>query len=535
LESRCRCSSSPSSPGESRWSFEVASKNAELISVARPLSARLLWLLGATVMIVLLAPSPGRAGAQPLVKGLDMGPSTFDANRERLFDESARAGSQIARFIVSWRGSVSAEPNDPTNPADPAYRDLGQLDLAVSAASARGQDVLLLVATAPDWGEGEDPPAQAAEGTWKPDPEALGQFYTALARRYSGTFVSAQGTLPEVRYFQVWAEPNLELNLSPQWTAGPKPRPFAPGHYRKMVNAVHDGVAIGNPRAQVIAAGTAPYGDSPGGSRMRPLQFLREMLCLDGRKMSKAPCSDPARFDIFGHNPINTSGGPFDSAFHPDDATTADFGEVRRILRAAERKNTVAGNRHPLWALELWWETNPPDERFGKVTPRMQATWLQDALYVLWRQDASAVLWFQLSDQPIDEEAFGNATYQSGLLFEDGTEKPSFTAFRFPFVAYELRKKPTTQIWTLPPTSGRLAIEQKGQGSSWRAIKRFSVTAGKPKLIRLRLPNKAQVRGALNGEYSLTTNETEPEARPGATDSTPPTDPSLPCLPPLSC
>jgi hypothetical protein len=373
------------------------------------------------------------------------------------------------------------------------------VDEGLRDAVARDQRIVLLVAYAPDWAEGKDPPRKAEDGTWKPDADAFRDFATALAVRYSGSYADSSGPLPRVDYFQVWGEPNLELNLAPQWSENDRAR--SPIMYRDLVNALTEGLRAAGSTAQVIAGGTAPYGDEPGKARMRPLAFLRRFLCLRGRRaLERANCGGPApRFDVFGHNPINTTAGPYDSAFHPDDATTADFGRVGKILRAAERQRIVRG-RHQLWALELWWETNPPDRRFGRVSPELQARWLQDAFYVLWRERASAVLWLQVGDDPIDPEAFGNATYQSGLFREDGSAKPSFAAFRFPFAISPFADGRTV-VWTLPPTSGTLTIERR-EGDVWQPVESISVLEREPEQIRLPLRRRAELRASLNGETS---------------------------------
>src|SRR4029077_16662423 len=97
----------------------------------------------------------------------------------------------------------------PAAPAPASSRRAG----AGRAASARHMQVLITVFGAPTWAEGKNRPSSAPLGTWKPDPHALGQFAQALAKRYSGSF---QG-LPRVSLFEVWNEPNLSVNLTPQW------------------------------------------------------------------------------------------------------------------------------------------------------------------------------------------------------------------------------------------------------------------------------------------------------------------------------
>src|SRR5690606_11497746 len=142
-------------------------------------------------------------------------------------------------------------------------------------------------------------------------------------------------------------EPNLSGYLTPQWT---RKRPTSAIIYRRLLNAFYNGVKSVSRRSLVVTAGTGPYGDPPGGTRVRPLRFWREVFCLR-RNLKRKKCPTKARFDILAHHPINTSGGPFRKALHPDDASSADMRKLRRVLRAAERNRTVRpGKRHPLWA-----------------------------------------------------------------------------------------------------------------------------------------------------------------------------------------
>ncbi len=127
-----------------------------------------------------------------------------------------------------------------------------------------------------------------------------------------------------------------------------------------MLNAFYEGVKRAQPNARVISAGTSPYGQPPGGFSMRPIAFLRELFCLNSR-LNPTKCPAIPRLDVLAHHPITTSGGPRRSAIHPDDAAMPDFNRIRRVLRAAERAGRVRPRgRHPLWATEFWWVTDPP-------------------------------------------------------------------------------------------------------------------------------------------------------------------------------
>jgi hypothetical protein len=428
----------------------------------------------------------------PLLRGFDdnLFISPDPQTRARWFDEAVEAEANIARIGVDWRFLVGNNPpSNPRDPGDPAYNFSG-LDATISDAASRGLKVLITVSNAPAWAEGADRPRRARPGTWKPDPAALGAFGEALARRYSGSYVAGpEGALPRVEYFEAWNEPNQDFFLAPQWQGGSA---FAPAHFRRMLNAFYAGVKAASPSAKVVAPATSPFGDPGKGDRMRPLLFMRKLLCLrDRKRLDPTNCPDPARLDIFSHHPISLEHGPRYSAIHPDDATIPDIKNVRRTLRAAERAGTlVPRGSHPLWVTELWWVTGPPYE--ARISPRKQARYLQGALYELWKQGVKAVIWFQLADDD---------GFPSGLFYPDGRPKPGLTAFRFPFVL-DGSAKGRVRAWGIPPESGRLQIQRK-QGGGWRTVKAVSVRDARPFQTKLRSGGSARLRAQIAGQHSL--------------------------------
>jgi hypothetical protein len=412
--------------------------------------------------------------------------------RTQVFDKAAQAHAGIARFNVSWREMTTGQPVDPTSPSDPAYH-FARLDAAVQDATARGIQPLIMIDHAPAYALGANPDPTVPSGTWKPDPNAVGQFATAVAQRYSGSFAG----LPRVTYFQVWNEPNLAGYLTPVRDAAGTL--VSPGLYRDMVNAFYAAIKSVHADNIVVTGGTAPYGDSSGNIRSRPLDFLRTMLCLRP-DLSGPTCNTPTNFDVLAHHPINTAGGPDEGAHNPDDASTADFKRVRQVLRAAERVGTAPGGPHPLWATEVWWESNPPDGFRGQSLDT-QAQYIEQALYVLWKQGASAVLNFEIRDEPYDPE-HPLATIQSGIYLRDWTPKPSAQAFAFPFVT-ERRSKTKVFAWGKSPEAGTLRIERSA-GGKWRKVDKLPVQAGEMFTDKLQLKRKVKLRARVNEQTSLT-------------------------------
>jgi hypothetical protein len=449
----------------------------------------------AAVLAILaaLAPTLVDAETSQAVRGLDVGfyDSAFvagPATRDVRLDEARAAGATVVRIDAGW--PAARRPRRPTDPADPAYA-FGAVDDAVRAATSRGLRALLSFTGAPRWAEGSRRPRSAPRGSWRPSPEAVGAYGEALARRYAGAFpdpARAGAALPRVTAFQLWNEPNLGKYLSPQWRrSGRHFVPAAPAHYRRMLNAFFAGVRRGQPRATVVTAGTAPFGDPPGGQRTPPARFVRELL------------RRPVRFDVLAHHPYSVS-GPFRRALNRDDVSLPDVGKLTRPLRAAERAGRVLPRRRArkrLWITEVSWDSRPPDP--DGVPAAVHARWLAEALYVLWRQGAATVLWFQVRDQP--PRPSYPTTSQSGVLLRDGRPKLALRAFAFPFVARRARGGRRVTVWARAPAAGTLTVERRAAGG-WRALRSSAVAAGEVVLVRLAAGRGALLRARIGGRVS---------------------------------
>jgi hypothetical protein len=455
-------------------------------------------LVAAACAALLLTAAPAHA-ARGLITGFvdgDYG-SPNAALRNAEIARTVQAGAGIIRLTVNWSAIAPAPPANAANPGDPAY-NFGFLDSEVRVLRAAGLQVLLTAGTAPAWAEGPGRPAGVAAGSWKPQAPAFGQFGRALATRYGGAYPDPQGgTLPRVSYFQAWNEPNLSDYITPQWQGR---KQASPAIFRDLLNAFYDGVKAVHADDVVVTGGVAPYGDAPGGQRMRPLVFLRTLLCVKNRrKLKAAPCPVAPKFDVLADHPINTSGGPGRSAINPDDASTPDVPQVMRILRAADRRHRLTPRRHDLWITEFWWNTNPPNTVRG-VSPVRQARWIEDALYLFWKAGAKVALNLQLVDSPFNPSS-PLSTTQSGLFFVNGTPKPSLEAFRFPFVSSRASGK-RVRIWGKAPVSGRLEI-QRLRGQSWVTVSSLQATAGSVFTRRLKLRSAATLRAVIGAEVSL--------------------------------
>lgn len=454
-------------------------------------------LAALTALLALAAALPAGAHA---ARGLELGFSDelYSSPSERDFwlDRTVAQRADRVKLVVRWNVAATRKPANPTDPSDPAY-SFTELDDSVRAAEARGLDVILFIVTAPQWAEGAGRPADIRPGTWKPDPTMVGQFATALARRYSGAGSDEGGRpLPAVRDFQLWGEANLDFHLSPQYEKG---EPFAAPHYRSMLAATSTGIKSVHPGNRLISSGLSPYGDDPGSARTRPLEFLRQLFCLKGRKrlVRDPSCSGAATFDIFAAHAINTSGPPTQSAIHPDDASSGDLGAMKKTVRAAEKLGTIGGpRRHPLWVTEYWWSTNPPDNR--GVSPKLQARYVTQTLHMAWTQGYAVALQHKIRDTEPHQISW--EIYADGLFYVDGGQKPSAKAYRFPFAAERVGRKKVS-LWGMAPAKGRVTIEWRSR-KGWKRLANVKAGGNRVFAGKARLKGNPKLRAKAKGETS---------------------------------
>ena len=92
----------------------------------------------------------------------------------------------------------------------------------------------------------------------------------------------------------------------------------------------------------------------------------------------------------------------------------------------------------PLYMTEWGYKTNPPNP-FVHTTLDQQAAWLNQGEYITFREPyVRALTQFELVDTgpKAGESPVGSigywSTFQTGLMFQDGSPKPSMAAFRIP-------------------------------------------------------------------------------------------------------
>jgi hypothetical protein len=91
--------------------------------------------------------------------------------------------------------------------------------------------------------------------------------------------------------------------------------------------------------------------------------------------------------------------------------------------------------------------------------------------------------------------------YGTGVFLQDGTPKPAFDAFRFPFVGDRLSKD-KVRAWGRSPATGELEIQREGP-DGWHTVKRLSVNDGGVFTTSLRIRGGATLRAVVGSDQSI--------------------------------
>jgi len=435
------------------------------------------------LLTALIAGSFSAATARPFHTGyLDNNAfySTDSDTANGWMKNARKSGATFVRLNVHW-SSIAPKTRPPGFkpflPDSPGY-DWSLLDQAIRLTRANGLTPIVMAFEAPKWAEGpnRDPnlDERSHPGVWKPNPDQFAAFGRALASRYNGRHpdpVNPGSSLPKVRYFQAWNEPNLNYYLAPQAEKG---RIVSPNLYRPLLNRFYTSVKSVSPDAQVLAAGFAPLG-SMKNVAVAPLEFLRKLTCVTKNHKLRKGCSSFIKADIYDQH-LYTSGGPTHKAGGPDEIALGDLPELRRMLKAVDRFNRIKGKfkRTKLFSTEFSWDTAPDP---GGLPMGLAKRWVAEALFRMWQSGISVMTWQGIVDQAYPapgDEWLWKYTIQSGFFYyatepNKAVKKGSYTAFRFPFVAFKVPRG--IRIWGRTPNSkgGKIRIQQN-RGSGWRRV-----------------------------------------------------------------
>jgi hypothetical protein len=370
-------------------------------------SKRLRLLLVALAAALVCVPTAG--AARGMLIGLLDEAALYD-EPESVFPLLEQARTQVLRVNLYWGGRVgvaTSRPTSATNPDDPAY-DWELYDRTVNYAAQHRIRVLFSIYGTPRWanrGAGLNaPPTRIAD---------LQNFAYAAARRYSGSWRATDGrTLPAVRHWLAWNEPNYPIGLKQQYRrVGGRWVIQSAVDYVKICTAIYNGVHRTLLRNTKVACGaTGPRGNNqPTSSRptVSPLAFMRALKSAGLRK-----------FDAYAHHPYY--GRRSESPTTRPASTAVTLANIGLLTTELSR---LWGPKR-LWITEYGYQTNPPDRALG-VSYRQQAAYMKQAFAIARKNPRiDMMLWFLLRDEP----SLGG--WQSGLMTRTGRKKPAFNTFR---------------------------------------------------------------------------------------------------------
>ncbi|MFO7572288.1 MAG: cellulase family glycosylhydrolase [Gaiellaceae bacterium] len=358
-------------------------------------TVRLVFVLSAVALLSAFAAlaSPGATAAERMWLGFHDDPSYRWVNdRVARIERSASDGASIVRLLVEWNRAAPRRPANATNPFDRAYV-LNDVDEAVRVAQENGQEVVLTLSGTPAWANGGKAPnvmpRRVADFT---------NFSRAISARYSGRYSG----YPFVRFWTVWNEPNLQLFLTPQFTA--RGASVAPANYAKLAAAAFSGIKAGNPLAQVAVGETSARGtDKPDG--LRPTHSPGKFAEL------VAKANPRLKFDAWSHHPYPAvpSLRPSQRLQWPNVPLSSMPRFNQSLQKWFKRKNLR------MWITEYAHETRPEDTLGVPYTT--QAAYLRQAVAIA-RSYAfvDMFIWFVYQDDQ-------GQPWDSGLYRRNGGPK----------------------------------------------------------------------------------------------------------------
>jgi hypothetical protein len=393
---------------------------------------------------------------------------------------------------------------------------------------------------APHWAT-DDPPGPRARSNI--DPQAYADFATAVALRYSGAFTpppeapgpepeptedasligeliqplvpfplpdlplpppvgptpgaAAQepaappvaGPLPSVDRFVIWNEPNHPGLLLPQWKADGR-TPASPGVYRAMLRAGYAAVKAVRRTATVLIGNTSSTGGVRGKGAVAPLEFLRDLACVDAR-LKPRTTGDCAGFtqlpgDGWAHHPYSQNERPprvSDPKKEPGDLRLADMPVLAKTLDRLVRMGRLAPGDRKIYLTEFGYETKGIPGR-PRVNETQQARWMTWAEYIADRVPAvKSFAQFLLRDQPpspvrvsqSDKRPYGE--YSTGLLHIDGTEKVVARTFLAGLFAQRRPKGKVLIYGRLRLGAGQkvVVLQRQVKGGAWKRVARLAL------------------------------------------------------------
>jgi hypothetical protein len=309
---------------------------------------------------------------------------TGSALQTRL-DQYQAIGAKWARFQMIWSNVQSGGP---------ASYDWQPYDELIAGLVARGIQPLVVIDTTPNWARPGD--CQAQPTCAPADPAQYAQFAAAAVARYHS----------EVRYWEIWNEPNNQVFWQPTPNVGA---------YTALLKLTYAAIKGVDPSAEVITGGTGPAETT--------LNAAGETLSISAVDFLAGIYRDGGggSFDAVGDHPYT-----FPSMPGAPDAQSAwqQMYATPTSLRSLMVAHGDGAKR--IWGTEFGAPTDPQGQ--GYVDEAEQAAMLTRA-YELWSSYSwtGPLIWFSYQDSGTNLES-REEFY--GLTQAGGTPKPAYFAFK---------------------------------------------------------------------------------------------------------
>jgi hypothetical protein len=442
----------------------------------------------------------------------------------KALDEARTFGVDVVHADIGWRtlapraGSRSVPKVNLSNPRSYRASRWAILDSLVRGVQARGMRLLLTPSTpGPTWATGKsctkkERRAAPIPGSCRPNARLYGKFVTALARRYTGTYVDPRqpGSLPLPRV-DLWSfvnEPNLSSWLYPaSIKRGKRFIPISARLYRGLLSAGAGALRKfpRHKRDEILLGETGPIGG--GRSAISPVPFYQAVFCIDsrGRRLrgsARKLLGCPARLKrlpisgVAHHTYTRATVGKLTANPGRANATIGALRNLRRVLKQGVHAGAIsAGASSRIQLTEFGVSSRPPAAKKYGVSLSQQAARINLGEYLAYRLSyVRSFTQFALEDDNLGAGSHpGRLVFQTGLRFIAtrtqlrngilGKKKPSYNAYRNPLFVVDRGRKVTVWGGVRGVKSGKVKIAVGGKTVKTVSLKRgyFSTTLRKRK------------------------------------------------------
>ncbi|MGH2838305.1 MAG: GH39 family glycosyl hydrolase, partial [Thermoleophilaceae bacterium] len=324
-------------------------------------------LIAALTVLPMMAAAPSQAAKKMEVAVQDDGIFLYQEhyNREVAYQQLRALGATHLRMnILWWQPIPEAQRNSRTKPRNITY-NWDVWDDAIARARAYGIKVQLdLAGDPPRFACGNKKVPYECDG-YKPNLTLWSQFVRAAVAHFKG----------RVSRFSMWNEPN--------WYTWISPHKRSPILYRNLYKAGYKAAKRANPKAEVVMGELAPHFQR--GISMPPLQFIREMVCVNKRlqrtRNANKQCGrKPLKLDAFSTHPYDFEHKPSKKRSNKDELTMANLGALPKLLDKLRKKGLLkpSKKKFPIYLTEHGYMVtgNPDVRRERRIPESRRAKWI---------------------------------------------------------------------------------------------------------------------------------------------------------------